>query len=89
MSEFDRLPKDVLIETVSKFSLNDIYTFCDTYPQYRNIICNNDTFWRIKIKNDYNVDYDGIYPLYRYVYNNVRSWSILLEGVKNNDRLCV
>ena len=36
MSEFDKLPKDVLIETVLNFEVNDVYQFCATYPQYQN-----------------------------------------------------
>ena len=83
---FDRLPKDVLIETVVKFDIDDVHQFCNTYPQHRDTICNNDIFWRRKIKHDYGIDYTGIYPEYRYVYNDLRDWQILLEGVTSDDR---
>ena len=82
---FDRLPKDVLIETVVKFDIADIYQFCNTYPHHRDTICNNDNFWRRKLKHDYGIDYTGIYPEYRYVYHNLRDWQILLEGVNKNN----
>ena len=85
MSSFDKLPKDVLIETVIRFNVDDVYEFCNTYPQYRDAICNNDNFWRRKIKQDYGFDYSGPYPEYTYLYKDTRDWEVLLKGVEDND----
>jgi len=83
---FDRLPKDVLIETVVKFDIDDVYQFCSTYPQHRDTICNNDNFWRRKLKHDYDIDYSGIYPEYRYLFNDLPTWQVLSRGVNSDDR---
>ncbi len=85
MSRFDELPKDVLIETVVKFNLDDVYQFCHAYPQHKNVICNNNLFWRRKLLHDYNINYIGKYPEYRYLYNNMDDWKILQKGIEESD----
>ena len=55
MSEFDKLPTDVIIYMALSMDLPEILNLCTSSKKFNRIICLNNTFWMNRLSNDYNV----------------------------------
>src|SRR5689334_13482085 len=51
---FESLPNDVLLEFFLNMSLDQINSYCRVNWKL-NLLCNNDTFWKIKYERDYGI----------------------------------
>ena len=87
MSNFDLLPKDILIELAIELDLPDIIKWCSLSKKFDSLTCKNDVFWRRKFIHDYggyskksDLTWKGFYKFVTVTEPNDLLW----EGIEGN-----
>jgi len=89
MSQFDRLPNDVIVYLAFDYDLPTIVAFCRSSKRFNKLICQNNNFWLSKIGRDYGLSRTDIPSQYdkryREYYKDVTQW--LQNDALTPDRL--
>ncbi len=91
MTQLDDLPPDALIEIAYKLDVPDIKSYCLTSTNFNRVVCANDSFWRNRLKQDYNVDYPykttkkKFMDIYIAIAENSDPNDLLAEAARQND----
>lgn len=88
-------PKDVIVYLALTLDLPEILSLCRTNSKFNNIVCENQSFWRNKLKKDYHVtdippigpytEYKNPKEYYEYITKHLQDTTIFLEGYDAGD----
>jgi hypothetical protein len=85
----ENLPKDLVISLALKLPLKDITNYCRLSKRFNEIICDSDDFWRIKLKQDFDLSTGekNTKKIYEEIVKNqdICNYLILDGGVNQND----
>lgn len=84
----ETLPKNVLFDMALKLSLKDLAKFCILSKRFDEVVCKSNDFWRIKLKQDFNLETKekNTKKIYEKILENKDYCNnLLLEGTVNPD----
>jgi hypothetical protein len=56
-SQFDILPRDLIVYMATGMGLDAIQNFCRTSKRFNELICDNEQFWAAKLSNEFPTDF--------------------------------
>jgi len=99
LSNFEKLPTDVIIHMALDLSLPDLISLCQTSKRFNRIVCDNNIYWLNRLIKEYNIDTDSIpikytsnkkytakeYYEHMVKYSNIPATGGLYHSISTND----